>query len=491
MNVSTDSQVDFVLSVSDETDDTDAESMENEAQHVDDAPVVQEVNAVADGAHGGGDPPATSAVGTTSGGLVAAAASATTSSATGPTAPTGGASTSAGVNGSATANDGDGGPTTTAVYVTAGIAPGDGDLMPPRYDGNRQTDAEDWLQDLLDYMRIRQVPKATGLILLRNRLTGVARKWLESVPPGSDFDETVRRFRARFGDNEGARNELLNQFWHRRQGPDEPAGTYIEEMASLARRMKLDSEPLMRQGIIQGLRPEIQRDVKVQKPATFEALAEAAAIGEANAKSTAARHKTSDAAVSSQLAEMRAMMAVMQDMMTANQGPSVGVRTIDAPTSRSQQPGGKTTTATAETAPRLPSTMASAVVPSATGTDGAHMTIQLVMPETASAQYTGERGGYGGRPGRGRGRGWRGRPAAYRTEQRLNAAAPAFQPNNGAPTDGPRATDNATNNPPCHLCARRHPGGDCAAAHAYCYQCGGLGHFARCCISRQNAADRP
>jgi len=53
-----------------------------------------------------------------------------------------------------------------------GIAPGDGDLMPPRFADDRQTDAEDWAQDLLRYMQIRQVPKATGLIVLRNRLTG-------------------------------------------------------------------------------------------------------------------------------------------------------------------------------------------------------------------------------------------------------------------------------------------------------------------------------
>ena len=56
-----------------------------------------------------------------------------------------------------------------------------------------------------------------------------------------------------------------------------------------------------------GSRPEIKRGVKVQKPTTLnKAIAETAAIGEANAKATAARTKTYD--VSSQLAEMRAMI---------------------------------------------------------------------------------------------------------------------------------------------------------------------------------------
>ena len=46
--------------------------------------------------------------------------------------------------------------------------------------------------------------------------------------------------------------------------------------------MQLDNEPLMRQGVIQGLRPEIRGDVRVLRPTNLEELAEAAAIGEAN-----------------------------------------------------------------------------------------------------------------------------------------------------------------------------------------------------------------
>jgi len=42
------------------------------------------------------------------------------------------------------------------------------------------------------------------------------------MPSETDFDETIRRFHKRFGDNEGSRNELLNEFWHRWLGPDEP-----------------------------------------------------------------------------------------------------------------------------------------------------------------------------------------------------------------------------------------------------------------------------
>jgi len=55
---------------------------------------------------------------------------------------------------------------TTTTYLTMGIAPGDGDLMLPSFNGDRKTDAEEWLQDLLDYMVIRKVPKTTATVLL-------------------------------------------------------------------------------------------------------------------------------------------------------------------------------------------------------------------------------------------------------------------------------------------------------------------------------------
>ena len=329
---------------------------------------------------------------------------------------------------------------TTTTYLTMGIAPGDGDLMLPSFNGDRKTDAEEWLQDLLDYMEIRKVPKTTAAVLLRTRLTGVARKWLESVPPETNFDETIERFRKRFGDNGGSRNELLNEFWHRRQGPDEPVGTYIEEMASLARRMKLDNEPLMRQGIIQGLRPEIKRDVMVQKPSSLEALAEAAAIGETNARSTTARAKTDDAAVTTQLAEMRAMMTVMQEMIATAQRPSAGVHAIDAPTPRPEQPPAATTTATTTTARYQPSVMTATATPMTIPSEPRHMTIQLVMPETTAAQYGSGRSDPGSRSGRGRGRGWRGpwrgRPTQQPGVQQPSATTLPFQPSASTPANG-------------------------------------------------------
>ena len=109
--------------------------------------------------------------------------------------------------------------TAATTYVTMGVAPGDGDLLyiPPRFSGDRKAVAEVWIQDLLDYVQIRNVPKSTAMVLLCARLTGVARKWLEIIPPGATFDGIVRRFRQRFGTNDTSRTEMLTEFWHRRQ----------------------------------------------------------------------------------------------------------------------------------------------------------------------------------------------------------------------------------------------------------------------------------
>jgi len=359
---------------------------------------------------------------------------------------------------------------------TTGIAPGDGDLMPPRFTDDRQTDADDWIQDFTDYIQIRQVPKPTAIILLRNRLNGAARKWFEALPPELEFDEMVRRFRKRFATNAGRRDELLDGFWNRRQGPDEPTSTYIEEMVSMARRMQLDNEPLMRQGIIQGLRPEIRRDVRLLRPTTLEELAEAAAIGESNTRLSTTRPRTTGGNVDAQIAEMRSMIAALTDLVATQQAPATTPTSADPPT---RQPTPATTTTAAATALHVQqdvTTMATA--PMTNATDPRNITVQLVMPPSTAAQYGGNYGGASARPPRGRGRGYRGPWRNQPVTQPLNAAAPPFRGNLDQPATGPPGGEST---PTCSRCGRRHAGIECPARNAICYECGISGHFARCC----------
>ena len=98
----------------------------------------------------------------------------------------------------------------------SGIAPGDGDLMPPRFSGDGSMDADDWAKDFRNYIRIRRVTPDFAVMLLENRLTGTARQRLESQPDNLNFNDIIGRFTRRFGMNEGPRNQLLATFWTRK-----------------------------------------------------------------------------------------------------------------------------------------------------------------------------------------------------------------------------------------------------------------------------------
>ena len=365
----------------------------------------------------------------------------------------------------------------TPVGFPAGIAPGDGDLMPPRFTDDRNTDANDWLQDFLDYVHIRQIPKPMAAVLLRNRLTGAARKWHESLPSDITFDETVNRFRKRFATNAGRRDELLDGFWNRRQGPDEPASSYIETMVSMARRVNLDNEPLMRHAIVQGLRPDIRRDVRVLRPSTLEELGEAAAIGESNARLATAGSRANDDAVSAQLAEMRTMVTALAEIVAQQQRPEPTTGGANAPTQRAV-PTTMTTT-TAATAVHAQQNVVTTATPATSAADLRGMTVQLVMPPSIAAQH----GSFDGRPARGRGRGYRGPWRGHETNRTLNAAAAPFRSGGTGDNIGFSGTDTS---PTCVSCGRRHQDGNCAASEAVCYACGVCGHYARCCQYRVN-----
>ena len=76
---------------------------------------------------------------------------------------------------------------------------GDGDLLPPRYSGDRRIDADDWAQDFCAYIALLRIPPPDAALLLRTRLTGAARTWLESVLVDLPMEDLIERFWQRFG----------------------------------------------------------------------------------------------------------------------------------------------------------------------------------------------------------------------------------------------------------------------------------------------------
>ena len=112
-------------------------------------------------------------------------------------------------------------PATVMHHVTMGLAAGDGDLMPPRFAGDRRTNASDWVHDFTDYVQIRNIPADMTQVLLRNRITDVVRQWFDRLPPDLDLQDVLTRFRARFRDTDAMRDRLTTDFWGRRQRADE------------------------------------------------------------------------------------------------------------------------------------------------------------------------------------------------------------------------------------------------------------------------------
>jgi len=48
--------------------------------------------------------------------------------------------------------------TAAAAALIVGIAAGNGEILPPRYNGDTRVDADDWAQDFSDYIDLRQIP---------------------------------------------------------------------------------------------------------------------------------------------------------------------------------------------------------------------------------------------------------------------------------------------------------------------------------------------
>ena len=106
-------------------------------------------------------------------------------------------------------------PTDGPRYVTSGLAPGDADMLPPRFSGDAGEEATEWIHDLLDYVAIRNVPEAIAIRFLSTRTSGTARRWFDGLPTGLNFSEIVDKFRQRFGARRGLCPELLREFWSR------------------------------------------------------------------------------------------------------------------------------------------------------------------------------------------------------------------------------------------------------------------------------------
>ena len=386
---------------------------------------------------------------------------------------------------------------------------GDSELLPPRFSGDARIDADDWADDMRIYVKIRNVSPANATLLLQTRLVGAARTWLEGVPAHTSFDETLTMFRRRFGAGPGSRSQLMAEFWQRRQGPSEPADRYIEEMERLARRLRIVSEEFVLTGITQGLRPEIHRDVALQRPDTIEQLKTAARIAESVYRVVPGTTPTPNndvaaqlvrAAVDEQAASTAKQIAELRGMITA-MSASVAPVNSDNRSATDVPPPKPTSTSTADVgvAAQLASAKADADRQIAELRD----LITAMATTGASATFNGQQAaepaananrGRGGRRGRGRPEPWRRQwsgPTASTTwtapaTAPTAATAAAWNvPGSTVAATTPTATTAATPATPqsiCTSCGWQHRvAGMCPAQETTCFRCNVGGHFARCC----------
>jgi len=248
----------------------------------------------------------------------------------------------------------------------------------------------------------------------------------------------------------------------------------------MVRPVELNNDSLLHITIINGLLPEIRRDVTLQQPKSLDELTAAAAISKANVRANAVRVWYDDAAIACQVTELRTMMMQFQEMMMAQQRQVVGMQSVEPTTYHPEPPAKMTTKAAMHRSPSA-ATMTAALPATTINTP---VTVNLVMPETTATQYGSVRSCPGGKSSIGRGwrRPWRGRPAMQQPGvQQPNVMALPFQPIASTPASRNWSLDNDTHIPPYHLCAIRHTGGDCNVADAVSYQCSRRGHHARCC----------
>ena len=230
----------------------------------------------------------------------------------------------------------------------------------------------------------------------------------------------------------------------------------------------------MLQGIVQGLRADIRRDVMLLQPTTLEGLIDAAAIGEASAKASALQAKSDNADLNARLTEMQSMMTAMQAVILSQQPPTPVNHAAEAAAMHTPQPRPASTTAAGSSyyQPRdTPATATALTMPSpASGQQP--LTVQLVMPDSGTATR-------GGRGGRGRGRGWRdpgrnGQPG-WQNPVEAGQAAPNMtglrQPSTPATTYQPTPTPHNSAATSCPSCGLTHIQGNCRAAFVICFEC--------------------
>ena len=222
--------------------------------------------------------------------------------------------------------------------------------------------------------------------------------------------------------------------------------------------MGLDNEELVRQVATEGLRPEIQRDVSVQKPATMTELAAAAAIAERNAQLTVAHTQCPANAGATQLVDMQRMMAAIQSTVTGRPTPTTAaVRDSTDDTAVQLAELRRMMSAIQATIAERPARAAATAVGQQPPVHPPPTTPATSMQQVSAEATSGrQRDSNQNRRGRGRGRPWRSGPPPQ--QPAANGIGATSQPASAPPSMS--NLDAAV----CRNCGWQHAPGTCSAA---------------------------
>lgn len=329
----------------------------------------------------------------------------------------------------------------------------DASLVPPAFNGASGTDADAWIRKFINYCEFRHLTGDDRLPLLKLLLVDAASDWVQGLPVGiaENFDHVLESFRDKFVTNAAAKIANLHEFWNRKQQEGQSAEDFINATRRLAAKIPVTDNAVICHAAVNGLRDDVKRFVVLKGAESLDELVTAARLAEA-----AALHvpDTGDKTMAKDIQDLKAMF----------------IKLVAGSSSCSNQPtvGNVAPTATATTA-RGPATL--------------NGTTQQVRVRDNGRRFRGR--GRGFRDGRPQ---WQPRwapydhqPGAYQyipTYSQSTFAVPQQQQQQQSVQNG---TSTATNGLHCCNCGRIHVNNSCFARSAICFQCGVVGHFARCC----------
>jgi len=157
---------------------------------------------------------------------------------------------------------------------------GHNSIYPPNFKGTTSEDAEAWLRHFKNYCAYKDFTDDKIRALFRVMLVDSAAVWFDSLTQAKrdDWEALKAEFLKRYTTPEFLKYKHANDLFNCKQ-ETKSVDDYTAFMQKLASQIGAHDD-ILRFAVINGLRPEIKNHVTMQQPSSWEALVEAARVGE-------------------------------------------------------------------------------------------------------------------------------------------------------------------------------------------------------------------